>query len=71
MPLCLSRARVLTFKSHDEESLEELLKRAETAEGKALPLTADARASLLRMADGDGRAVLTLAEEVWRAAPRR
>jgi putative ATPase len=64
----LSRARVLTFKSHDDESLEELLKRAETAEGKALPLTEDARASLLRMADGDGRAVLTLAEEVWRAA---
>jgi putative ATPase len=64
----LSRARVLTFKSHDDESLEELLKRAEAAEGKALPLTDDARASLLRMADGDGRAVLTLAEEVWRAA---
>lgn len=64
----LSRARVLTFKSHDDESLEELLKRAEAAEYKALPLTDDARASLLRMADGDGRAVLTLAEEVWRAA---
>jgi len=64
----LSRARVLTFKSHDDESLEELLKRAEAAEDKALPLTDDARASLLRMADGDGRAVLTLAEEVWRAA---
>ena len=27
-----------------------------------------ARASLVRMADGDGRAILTLAEEVWRAA---
>jgi putative ATPase len=64
----LSRARVLTFKSHDEESLGELLTRAEAAEGKPLPLTADARASLIRMADGDGRAVLTLAEEVWRAA---
>jgi putative ATPase len=64
----LSRARVLTFKSHDDESLEELMKRAEAAEGKALPLTEDARVSLLRMADGDGRAVLTLAEEVWRAA---
>ncbi|MBW9112986.1 replication-associated recombination protein A [Rhizobium cauense] len=64
----LSRARVLTFKSHDDESLEELLKRAEAAEDKALPLTDDARASLLLMADGDGRAVLTLAEEVWRAA---
>lgn len=64
----LSRARVLTFKSHDDESLEELMKRAEAAEGKALPLTEDARVSLHRMADGDGRAVLTLAEEVWRAA---
>jgi putative ATPase len=64
----LSRARVLTFGSHDEESLSELLKRAEEAEGKPLPLTEDARASLIRMADGDGRAVLTLAEEVWRAA---
>ncbi|MBB3382415.1 MULTISPECIES: replication-associated recombination protein A [Rhizobium] len=64
----LSRARVLTFHSHDEESLEELLRRAETVEGKPLPLTEDARASLIRMADGDGRSVLTLAEEVWRAA---
>ncbi|MQB43306.1 replication-associated recombination protein A [Rhizobium sp. ICMP 5592] len=64
----LSRARVLTFRSHDEESLEELLSRAEKTEGKPLPLTEDARASLIRMADGDGRSVLTLAEEVWRAA---
>ncbi len=64
----LSRARVLTFKSHDEESLLELLNRAEQTEAKSLPLDDDARLSLLRMADGDGRAVLTLAEEVWRAA---
>ncbi|WP_288429830.1 replication-associated recombination protein A [uncultured Agrobacterium sp.] len=64
----LSRARVLTFKSHDEESLSELLKRAEETEGKPLPLDEGARISMLRMADGDGRAVLTLAEEVWRAA---
>ncbi|MFJ6325336.1 MULTISPECIES: replication-associated recombination protein A [unclassified Rhizobium] len=64
----LSRARVLTFRSHDEESLEELLRRAEAVEAKPLPLTEDARASLIRMADGDGRSVLTLAEEVWRAA---
>lgn len=64
----LSRARVLTFKPHDQESLESLLVRAETETGKPLPLDPDARLSLLRMADGDGRAVLTLAEEVWRAA---
>ena len=64
----LSRARVLTFKPHDEESLSTLLERAEETEGKALPLDADARTALIRMADGDGRAVLTLSEEVWRAA---
>ncbi|WEX78715.1 replication-associated recombination protein A [Sinorhizobium numidicum] len=66
----LSRARVLTFKPLGEASLEELLKRAEKAEGKSLPLDENARANLIRMADGDGRAVLTLAEEVWRAARR-
>ena len=64
----LSRARVLTFKPHDEASLSILLLRAEDTEGRTLPLDADARMALIRMADGDGRAVLTLAEEVWRAA---
>ncbi|KAB0538781.1 putative ATPase [Pseudochrobactrum saccharolyticum] len=64
----LSRARVLTFKPHDETSITTLLARAEEVEQKPLPLDADARASLVRMADGDGRAALTLAEEVWRAA---
>jgi len=64
----LSRARVLVFRALDETALEKLLKRAEALEGKLLPLTSEARAALLRMADGDGRAVLTLAEEVWRAA---
>ncbi|HEY8267473.1 MAG TPA: replication-associated recombination protein A [Xanthobacteraceae bacterium] len=64
----LSRARVLVFKSIDMESLEKILARAEEIENKKLPLDADARAAMLRMADGDGRAILTLAEEVWRAA---
>src|SRR5215470_9506662 len=64
----LSRARVLVFKSLDGAAVEKLLKRAETIEGKALPLDEEARAALVRMADGDGRAALTLAEEVWRAA---
>ncbi|MFZ1773418.1 MAG: replication-associated recombination protein A [Rhizobiaceae bacterium] len=64
----LSRARVLTFKSLDEASLAVLLARAEQLEGRALPLDESARESLIRMADGDGRASLTLAEEVWRAA---
>src|SRR6187401_2303288 len=64
----LSRARVLVFRSLDPEAIERLLARAEQIEGKPLPLDAEARASLIRMADGDGRASLTLAEEVWRAA---
>lgn len=64
----LSRARVLTFKPHDESSLSELLVRAEETTGQTLPLDDEARASLIRMADGDGRAILTLAEEIWRAA---
>jgi putative ATPase len=64
----LSRARVLTFRSLESEALEKMLARAETIEGRALPLDEFARASLIRMADGDGRAVLTLAEEVWRSA---
>ncbi len=64
----LSRARVLVLNPHDGESLSTLIERAEAAEGKALPLDAEARMALVRMADGDGRAALTLAEEVWRAA---
>ncbi len=64
----LSRATVLVFQSLSHDALGELLARAEAAEDRALPLDEEARASLIRMADGDGRAVLSLAEEVWRAA---
>ena len=64
----LSRARVLTFRSLDETAINQLLTRAEEVEGKPLPLDADARLALLAMADGDGRASLTLAEEIWRSA---
>jgi putative ATPase len=64
----LSRARVLTFHAHDENSLLALLQRAEELESRLLPLDEEARDVLVRMADGDGRAILTLAEEAWRAA---
>jgi putative ATPase len=64
----LSRARVMVFRPLDAAAIEKLLARAEDIEGKKLPLVDDARASLIRMADGDGRSALTLAEEVWRAA---
>lgn len=64
----LSRARVLVFKSLDEEALSKLTARAEAHEGKALPLDEDARGLLIAFADGDGRALLTLMEDVWRGA---
>jgi putative ATPase len=64
----LSRARVLVFKPLEGAALEKLLARAEAIEGQRLPLDDDARALLVSLADADGRAVLTLAEEVWRAA---
>ncbi|WP_319798909.1 replication-associated recombination protein A [Nitrobacter sp.] len=64
----LSRARVLVFRSLDAAAIEKLFARAEQAEGKPLPLDVEARAALVRMADGDGRAALTLVEEVWRSA---
>ena len=63
----LSRARVLTFKALDEAALLRLLERAEKVMGEPLPLDGEAREALAGMADGDGRAALTLAEEVWRA----
>jgi putative ATPase len=64
----LSRSSVLTFKRLEDEGLEALLARAEAHERRTLPLTEDARAALIAMADGDGRAVINLAEDVWLAA---
>lgn len=61
----LSRASVLTLNRLDDEALEDLAKRAEAEEGRLLPLDADAREALKSMADGDGRAILNLAEEVF------
>ncbi len=63
----LSRARVLVFKPLDGAAIGKLLTRAEEREGTPLPLTQDARASFIQFADGDGRAALTLAEELWRS----
>jgi putative ATPase len=64
----LSRAHVLVLNALDAEALSAILARAEADAGRALPLTDDARDALIGMADGDGRAALTLAEDVWRAA---
>lgn len=64
----LSRSHVMTFHSLNIEAIGKLLARAEEEEGKPLPLHEEARGVLIRMADGDGRSALTLAEDVWRAA---
>jgi putative ATPase len=64
-----SRATVLTLERHSAGSLEALVQKAESALGRPLPLTGEARAHLLAMADGDGRAVLTMAEEITAATP--
>ena len=64
----LSRARVLVFRPLGAQALEALIERAERAQAQTLPLDREAREALINMADGDGRAALTLAEEVWRAA---
>ena len=65
----LSRALTLVFHRLDAAALEELLKRAEGEEGRALPLDAEARETIKAMADGDGRTILNMAEEVFGAVP--
>ena len=61
----LSRCQVFVLNRLGPEALESLLERAEKAEGKALPLDAAARSALKAMADGDGRYLLNLAEELF------
>ncbi len=60
----LSRCQVMVLRRLDDAALERLLGRAEAALGRTLPLRADARASLRAMADGDGRFLLNLAEQL-------
>lgn len=64
----LSRCRVVVLNRLDDTALEGLLKRAEADEGRPLPVTDDARHALRVMADGDGRYLLVMAEELF-AAP--
>src|SRR5579862_8384436 len=60
----LSRCQVFVLKRLDETALQTLLARAEAALGRMLPLDADGREALIAMADGDGRYILNLAEEL-------
>lgn len=65
----LSRSQVLILTRLDEADLERLAQRAEAELGRKLPLDAQARDQLINMADGDGRALLNLIEQVsaWTA----
>src|ERR1700761_9298067 len=60
----LSRTQVLVLRRLDDAALETLLQRAEAHYGEKLKLTDDARQTLRAMADGDGRYLLNLAEEI-------
>jgi putative ATPase len=60
----LSRSQVLVLERLSLTDLERLTQRAEKELGIALPLTPAARDSLHEMADGDGRALLNLIEQV-------
>ena len=60
----LSRAQVIVLERLTLADLERLTQRAEQDFGRALPLTGDARDAVQEMADGDGRALLNLIEQV-------
>ena len=61
----LSRAQVLILNRLDTRALEQLIARAEAAEGRPLPLTPEARDALVASADGDGRFLLNQSETLF------
>src|SRR5665213_1391539 len=65
----LSRCQVYVLRRLDEQALAGLLERAALYEKRVVPLTSEARAALINMADGDGRYFLNLVEEVFNAVP--
>jgi len=65
----LSRCQVLVLRRLDDAALDLLLTRAEAETARALPATAEARAALRTMADGDGRYLLNLAEQLFALPP--
>lgn len=65
----LSRAQVLVLHRLDDAALEALLQRAEAALGTDLPLQPEARTALRALADGDGRYLLNMAEQIDALAP--
>lgn len=66
----LSRAQVLVLERLTPADLERLTQRAEQELDRTLPLTPEARDALHEMADGDGRALLNLVEQImaWKVS---
>ncbi len=64
-----SRCQVLVLNRLDKDALDDLLRRAEADTGNTLPLDPDAREALKDMADGDGRFLLNMAEELLALEP--
>lgn len=60
----LSRAQVLILTRLNDADLERLAQRAEGELDRKLPLDPQARSQLINMADGDGRSLLNLIEQV-------
>ncbi|WP_439598508.1 replication-associated recombination protein A [Falsiroseomonas sp.] len=65
----LSRCQVLVLKRLDAAALADLMARAEAEEARTLPLTPEARDSLAGMADGDGRYLLNMVEQLLSLPP--
>ncbi|HVZ08509.1 MAG TPA: replication-associated recombination protein A [Rhodopila sp.] len=65
----LSRCQVLVLRRLDDAALDLLLTRAEAELQRSLPLTDEARATLRAMADGDGRYLLNMAEQIAALPP--
>ncbi len=65
----LSRCQVLVLRRLDDAALEELVTRAEADIGAALPLTPEGRQALRAMADGDGRYLLNMVEQIAALPP--
>lgn len=61
----LSRSQVLTFEALNADDLDELLRRAETEMARQLPVSTEARQHLIALADGDGRMIMNMAEELF------
>ena len=61
----LSRAQVLVLNRLSDEAMDTLICRAEAKQGKSLQINTDARLALIAMADGDGRYLLNMIEQVF------